>query len=213
MKPTPVSISPARCFTCTTTWPALAVKAPLIAPPGTRWAYSSPSTQILARIIRDAVGGPEQTLKVCMARTVQSAGHAQRHAGIRRQRHAAGLVRHAGERAGLGAIRTALSAGRRGRRASAFCTKTGSIFPPQRRSIPTTAPASGPTAASTRTPRAASRMGIPRDAFFASGDLGQRIVILQSQRMVIVRLGDSVDPTGDIRGLGRLVSEVIAATQ
>jgi hypothetical protein len=29
---------------------------------------------------------------------------------------------------------------------------------------------------------------------------------------VIVRLGDSVDPTGDIRGLGRLVSEVIAAT-
>jgi hypothetical protein len=29
---------------------------------------------------------------------------------------------------------------------------------------------------------------------------------------VIVRLGDSVDPTGDIRGLGRLVREVIAAT-
>jgi CubicO group peptidase (beta-lactamase class C family) len=56
-------------------------------------------------------------------------------------------------------------------------------------------------------------MGIPRDAFFASGDLGQRIVILQSQRMVIVRLGDSVDPTGDIRGLGRLVKEVIAATR
>jgi CubicO group peptidase (beta-lactamase class C family) len=56
-------------------------------------------------------------------------------------------------------------------------------------------------------------MGIPRDAFFAFGDLGQRIVILQSQRMVIVRLGDSVDPTGDIHGLGRLVSEVIAATK
>ena len=57
------------------------------------------------------------------------------------------------------------------------------------------------------------RLGIPRDAFFASGDLGQRIVILQSRNLVIVRLGDSVDPTGDIRGLGRLVSEVIAATQ
>jgi hypothetical protein len=28
---------------------------------------------------------------------------------------------------------------------------------------------------------------------------------------VIARLGDSVDPTGDIRGLGRLVREVIAA--
>jgi CubicO group peptidase (beta-lactamase class C family) len=56
-------------------------------------------------------------------------------------------------------------------------------------------------------------LGIPRDAFFASGDLGQRIVILQSQRIVIVRLGDSVDPTGDIRGFGRLVNEVIAATK
>ena len=57
------------------------------------------------------------------------------------------------------------------------------------------------------------KMGIARDAFFAFGDQGQRIVILPSQHMVIVRLGDSVDPTGDIRGLGGLVKEVIAATQ
>ncbi len=55
--------------------------------------------------------------------------------------------------------------------------------------------------------------GIPRDAFFASGTLGQRIVILPSQHMEVVRLGDSVDPTGDIRGLGRLVKEAIAATE
>src|ERR1019366_2083315 len=39
-----------------------AANAAVIAPPGTRWAYSSPTTQLLARIIRDAVGGPEQTL-------------------------------------------------------------------------------------------------------------------------------------------------------
>ena len=45
------------------------------------------------------------------------------------------------------------------------------------------------------------------------GGLGQRIVILPSHNLVIVRLGDSADPTGDIRGLGRLVSEVIAATR
>jgi hypothetical protein len=56
-------------------------------------------------------------------------------------------------------------------------------------------------------------LGIPRDAFFALGYLGQFIMILPSQHLVIVRLGDSVDPTGDIRGFGRLVKEVIEATQ
>src|SRR5205807_8544201 len=39
-----------------------AVKAAMIAPPGTQWRYSSATTQILARIIREAVGGPEQSL-------------------------------------------------------------------------------------------------------------------------------------------------------
>jgi CubicO group peptidase (beta-lactamase class C family) len=38
------------------------VNAPMIAPPGTRWQYSSAITQILARIIRDITGGPEQSL-------------------------------------------------------------------------------------------------------------------------------------------------------
>ena len=57
------------------------------------------------------------------------------------------------------------------------------------------------------------RLGIPRDAFFASGDLGQRAMIIPSQHMVVVRLGDATDPTGDIRGFARLVKEVIAATQ
>jgi CubicO group peptidase (beta-lactamase class C family) len=59
--------------------------------------------------------------------------------------------------------------------------------------------------------KARVRLGIPRDAFFASGDFGQRLVIIPSQHLVIVRLGDSADPDGDIRGLGRLVKEAIAA--
>jgi hypothetical protein len=33
------------------------------------------------------------------------------------------------------------------------------------------------------------------------------------QHLVVVRLGDSVDPSGEIRGLTRLVKEVIAAVQ
>jgi hypothetical protein len=56
------------------------------------------------------------------------------------------------------------------------------------------------------------RAGIPRDAYYASGNLGQRCVIIPSQHMVVVRMGDSVDPSGDMRGLTRLIKEVIAAT-
>ena len=41
---------------------AYAVNAKMIVPLGQRWHYSSATTQILARIVRDAVGGPEQTL-------------------------------------------------------------------------------------------------------------------------------------------------------
>ena len=46
---------------------------------------------------------------VRVARIVQSARHAQRHAGVRWRRHAAGRDQYAGERAGLGEIRPALS--------------------------------------------------------------------------------------------------------
>jgi CubicO group peptidase (beta-lactamase class C family) len=39
---------------------AYAIDKPLEVPPGTRWQYSSGTTNILSRIIRDAVGGTEQ---------------------------------------------------------------------------------------------------------------------------------------------------------
>jgi hypothetical protein len=54
--------------------------------------------------------------------------------------------------------------------------------------------------------------GMPADAYFASGNFGQRIVIVPSQRLVIVRFGATIDPPDfDIRGLTRLVADVIAA--
>jgi CubicO group peptidase (beta-lactamase class C family) len=189
-----------------------AVKAPLIAPPGTRWVYSSPSTQILARIIRDAVGGPEQTLKFAWRELFNPLGMRNvtlEFDGTGTLQGSSSMLASARDwaRFGLLYLQDGMAGGQRilhedwvDLSASATLdTDYGAGFWTNR----------------SEHERAKGRiaMGIPRDAFFAFGDMGQRIVILQSQRMVIVRLGDSVDPTGDIHGLGRLVREVIAATQ
>ena len=188
-----------------------AVKAPLIATPGTRWAYSSPSTQILARIIRDAVGGPEQTLRFAWRELFNPLGMRNvtlEFDGSGTLQGSSAMLASARDWARFGLLY--LQDGMAGDKrilhedwvdlsaAATLDTDYGAGFWTNR----------------SEHARAKRRiaMGIPRDAFFASGDLGQRIVILPSQRMVIVRLGDSVDPTGDIRGFGRLVKEVIAAT-
>ena len=53
---------------------------------------------------------------------------------------------------------------------------------------------------------------MPRDAFYASGNLGQRVVIIPSMQLVVVRLGVSQDwPDFDMKGLVRLISDTIAA--
>jgi CubicO group peptidase (beta-lactamase class C family) len=49
----------------------------------------------------------------------------------------------------------------------------------------------------------------PREAFFARGYLGQFVVVIPSRRVVIVRLGQTHWPTGDIEGVGRLVADVL----
>lgn len=53
--------------------------------------------------------------------------------------------------------------------------------------------------------------GLPPDAYFASGANGQRIVIVPSKRLVVVRFGSTVDPPRfDMKGLVRLVADVSA---
>jgi len=54
--------------------------------------------------------------------------------------------------------------------------------------------------------------GLPSDAYFASGMNGQRIVIVPSKHLVVVRFGSTVDPPRfDMKGLVRLVADVSAA--
>jgi hypothetical protein len=53
---------------------------------------------------------------------------------------------------------------------------------------------------------------MPRDAFYASGVLGQRVYIMPSQDLVIVRLGVTQKwPDFDIGGDLRLIREVLAS--
>jgi len=191
---------------------AFAVNAAAIVPPGTRWAYSSPTTQLLARIVRDAVGGPEQTLSFAWRELFNPLGMRN----VTLEFDAVGTLQGSSymlasardwARFGLLYLNDGIVGGKRilhedwvdFSAAATLDTDYGAGFWTNR--------------SEHENAKARVRLGIPRDAFFASGDLGQRVVIMPSQRLVIVRLGDSVDPTGDIRGLGRLVKEVIAATQ
>jgi CubicO group peptidase (beta-lactamase class C family) len=51
------------------------------------------------------------------------------------------------------------------------------------------------------------KAGMPEDAFYGSGNLGQRVVIIPSEKLVIVRLGLTHTPGFDMRGLLQLNRE------
>jgi CubicO group peptidase (beta-lactamase class C family) len=191
---------------------AYAVNTKMIAPPGTRWHYSSPTTQILARIVRDAVGGPEQTLAFAWRELFNPLGMRN----VTLEFDAAGTLQGSTymlasardwAKFGLLYLNDGVVGGKRILHedwvdfcaAATLDTDYAAGFWTNRSEHPNA--------------RGRVRLGMPRDAFFASGDLGQRIVIMPSQHLVVVRLGDSVDFTGDIRGVARLVKEVIATVQ
>jgi CubicO group peptidase (beta-lactamase class C family) len=191
---------------------SFAVGAASIAPPGKRWHYSSPTTQILARIIRDGTGGPEKSLAYAWRELFHPLGMRN----VTLEFDGAGtllgstyMLASARDwaRFGLLFLNDGVVGGKRMLHedwvdysaAATLDSDYGAGFWTNRSEHPNA--------------KGRVRAGMPRDSYFASGDLGQRIVIMPTQRLVVVRLGDSVDPTGDIRGVTRLVKEVIAAVQ
>jgi len=55
--------------------------------------------------------------------------------------------------------------------------------------------------------------GWPRDAFFAKGTIGQFVIIIPSERLVIARFGKTPNWPLDADGVSDLVSDVVAATR
>ena len=189
-----------------------AVTAEPIAPPGKRWHYSSGTTQILARMVRDIAGGPEQTLAFAWRELFNPLGMRN----VTLEFDGSGTVQGTTymsasardwAKFGLLYLNNGMVGGKRilhedwvdFSAAATLDSDYGAGFWTNR--------------SEHEYARGRVRAGIPRNAFFASGDLGQRVVVMPTQHLVVVRLGDSVDPTGDIRGLTRLVREVIAAVQ
>jgi hypothetical protein len=192
---------------------SFAAQAPLIAQPGTRWAYSSPSFHLLAAIIQNALGGrPEHTLEFAWRELFNPLG--MRH--ITLEFDAAGTL--------IGSVFMSASA-RDWARFGILYLNDGVIG--DRRLLPDGWVTAAATAtldtdygagfwtnrSSSERARARIELGMPKNAFYAFGSVGQVIMILPSHQLVIVRLGDAVDETDELRRLARLASNVMSATQ
>ena len=163
-------------------------------------ALSSPTTQILARIVRDAVGGPEQTLAFAWRELFNPLGMRN----VTLEFDASGTLQGSTymlasardwAKFGLLYLNDGIVGGKR------ILHEDWVDFARPQRSIPITPPASGPTAASTPTPSGRVRLGIPRDAFPRSGRSRPAHHDHAVTALVVVRLGDSVEASGDIRGV------------
>jgi CubicO group peptidase (beta-lactamase class C family) len=190
-----------------------AAQAALIAPPGTRWAYSSPSYQLLSGIIRNALGGePERVLEFAWRELFNPLGMRN----VTLEFDAAGTL--------LGSTHMSATA-RDWARFGLLYLNDGVVG--GRRLLPEGWVASAATAtldtdygagfwtnrANNDRAKARIQLGMPQDSYFAFGSLGQIVMILPSQHLVIVRLGDAIDELGELLRLARLAGAVVSATK
>jgi CubicO group peptidase (beta-lactamase class C family) len=189
-----------------------AEQAQLKAAPGTEWEYTSGNTLIAAAIVRDTVGGHADDVK----RFAQ-----EELFGPLGMRHV--TMEFDGSGTLVGSTRV-LASGRDWARFGQLYADDGITH--GKRILPvgwvhySTTPTLGSDYGSgfwvndsdAENARGRVEAGMPADSFYASGLFGQRIVILPTQHLVIVRFGATIDPPEfDIHGLTRLVSDVIAA--
>ena len=191
---------------------AFAQRSALGAPPGSTWQYSGGNTLILSRIIHDAVGG--EAMDVLRFAQRELFGPLGMHT-VTLEFDAAGTP--------VGASYMYASA-RDWARLGLLYLDDGVVG--GRRLLPegwvrySTTPTLGRSYGAgwwidrETSPGASSRkrQGLPDGSFHAQGALGQRIVVIPSERLVIVRLGVAQDrPRFDLDGMVRLAADVIAA--
>lgn len=192
---------------------AYAAQAPLKAPPGSAWEYTSGNTLIVSAILRGAVGGGATDVQrfardelfgpLGMQHVTMELDGAGTPVGSTRMLASArdwarfgtlyldDGVAHGRRILPAGWVRYSTEPTLDSDYGAGFWVNTGNAANAHRR----------------------ISSGMPVDTFYASGLYGQRIVMVPSQRLVIVRFGATIDPPEfDIRGLEQLVSEVIAAT-
>jgi CubicO group peptidase (beta-lactamase class C family) len=188
-----------------------AERARLQTPPGTKWDYTSGNTLILSRIIRDAVGGnAEDVAEFARRELFEPLGITTATIEFDATGTPVGsiyVLASARDWARLGMLylndgvvdgRRILPAGWVSySAASTLDTDYGAGFWTNRG-------AHGDASARIQA-------GMPEDSFYGSGNLGQRIVMIPSESLVIVRLGLTHSPGFDMRGLLRLVADTSAA--
>lgn len=191
-----------------------AQRAALVAAPGTRWSYSGASTHLLARIVRDRVGGTADTVQRFAFRELFDLLDMR---SVTLEMDATGtpvgahyMLASARDWARFGSLylNDGVVGGRR-------------ILPEgwvQMSTAPTLGTAYGAGWWTNRgtDPAALHRvkLGIPADAYFAWGNLGQCIAVIPSERLVIVRMARdhrSYLPYGDMAGFETLIVDVITS--
>ncbi len=191
---------------------AFAERAQLKAAPGSTFEYTSGNTLITSSIVRDAVGGhAEDVRRFAATRLFEPVG----------MRHVAMDFDHAGTP--VGSTRFYASARDWARFGQLYLDDgvvNGNRILPQGWVAYSTKPTLDSdygagfwvNAGNAEDAHERIQAGMPADSFYASGNFGQRIVVIPSQHLVIVRFGVTQGYPGlDIHGLLQLVSDVIAA--
>jgi CubicO group peptidase (beta-lactamase class C family) len=185
----------------------VAARAALLHPPGTHFDYSSGGFQILSGVVRDAAGGRARDVLAFARRELFDP------LGMR-----SAMLEVDAEGTPLGAA-FMLATARDWARFGVLFAEDGVVG--GRRILPegwvryTSSPTpNSPYAAAFWRGSAAWRAEhhTPDDLFFASGELGQRIVVVPSERLVIVRLGfTQMRPGFDPKGFGQMIADVRSA--